>query len=225
MTFDVVRSWRWQLIVGVALIALSCALGAWVLARGDTPFTVDAWWDAVLAGSSREPVLIAFATFMNAAGGTWIGVYVVPLGGALALVIARKPWPAAYFLTASVVSAGGVQALKHLFGRARPEDILVRADFGSFPSGHTANAGTIAVVAVLLFPRVWVLVVGIAWTVLMAFSRTVLHAHWLSDTAGGALIGAGTAFAIAAAFSVVIRQDPATPTPDDAPVSVVSPPS
>ncbi|MFJ6654248.1 phosphatase PAP2 family protein [Microbacterium sp. NPDC091313] len=219
-----VRSWRAQVITGIVLLALAGALGLWVLARGDHPFAVDAWWDALLAGSSGHPVLIGFAMVMNDVGGTWVAVYLVPLGGALALVIARRPWPAAYFIAASAASAGGVQLLKHLFGRARPEDILVTADFGSFPSGHTANAATIAVVAVLLFPRLWVLIAGSAWVVLMAFSRTYLHAHWLSDTLGGALLGAGVAFVAAAAFSAVIVQDPATPVTDNAPVSVVPPP-
>jgi undecaprenyl-diphosphatase len=219
----IVRSWRVQLLTGLALLALASGLGLWVLARGDHPFAVDAWWDALLGGSSGHPVLIGFAMVMNDVGGTWVAVYLVPLAGALARVIARRPWPAAFFIAASAASAGAVQLMKHLFGRARPEDILVTADYGSFPSGHTANAATIAVVAALLFPRVWVLLAGSAWVVLMAFSRTYLHAHWLSDTLGGALIGASVAFLAAAAFSAVIAQDPATPVTDEAPVSVVPP--
>ncbi|MBN9188854.1 MAG: phosphatase PAP2 family protein, partial [Microbacterium sp.] len=83
----------------------------------------------------------------------------------------------------------------------RPENIIVISDFGSFPSGHVANAATIAAVAFVLFPRVWTAVAGAAWVVLMAFSRTYLHAHWLSDTLGGALIGCGAALLVAAAFS------------------------
>ena len=51
--------------------------------------------------------------------------------------------------------------LKHLFGRVRPEDIIVISDYGSFPSGHVANAATIATAAVVLFPRLWVVIVGV----------------------------------------------------------------
>ena len=53
-----------------------------------------------------------------------------------------------------------VQLLKNLFGRARPEDILVVSDFGSFPSGHVANAATIAVAIGMIVPNVWVWVAG-----------------------------------------------------------------
>ena len=74
----------------------------------------------------------------------------------------KRPWSAAFFLTAELASAGAVQVLKHLFGRARPEDIIVISDYGSFPSGHVANAATIATVACILFPRLWVLIVGAA---------------------------------------------------------------
>ncbi len=207
MRVPAISSWRTQLIVGVALVVLSCGLGAWVLARGNDPFALDVWWNGLWADAEGNPVLLWFSLVMNRVGGTWVAIYLIPLGGALALVIARRPWAAAYFIAASAASAAGVQVLKHLFGRARPEDILITSDYGSFPSGHTANAATIAVVAAILFPRVWVYVAGAVWVVLMAFSRTYLHAHWLSDTVGGALIGAGAAFAMAAVFSAVIATD------------------
>jgi undecaprenyl-diphosphatase len=71
--------------------------------------------------------------------------------------------------------------------------MLVQSDPGSFPSGHTANAATMVVVFCILFPRVWVWCAGVVWAVLMAISRTYLGAHWLSDTIGGLVLGAGVA--------------------------------
>ena len=57
----------------------------------------------------------------------------------------------------------------------------------------------------VLFPRVWVAIVGAAWVLLMAFSRTYLGAHWLSDTLGGMLVGASAALLVAAAFARAAR--------------------
>jgi undecaprenyl-diphosphatase len=144
---------------------------------------------------------------MDWVGAGWFGVLLVPIGGAIALIVLRRPWAAAYFLTAEAVSAGAVQVLKHVFGRVRPEDIIVIADHGSYPSGHVANAATLAVAAAVIFPRVWVMIVGGAWVIMMAFSRTYLHAHWLSDTIGGALLGAGAALLVAAVFAVPMAKE------------------
>lgn len=200
------RPQRFRAVLGVVLLALACALGAWVFFRGPSPFAVDVWWNQLFAAAPSQPVYV-FALVMDTVGGHLTAVLIVPLLGALALFLSRRRWSAVYFLAASVGSALFVQVVKHTFGRARPEDILILSDYGSFPSGHTANAATIAVVAAVLFPHVWVRIVGAAWVVLMAFSRTYLHAHWLSDTLGGALIGAGAALVFAAAFSRLRARD------------------
>jgi membrane-associated phospholipid phosphatase len=191
---------RRTLVPGVVLIALACALGAWILARGNDPFVVDAWWNTLLA-DWVSPVPLVFSRFMNGAGGGLFGALILPAGITIVLILVRRPWAAVYFVSAELASAAGVQALKHLFGRARPEDIIVISDYGSFPSGHVANAATLATIAVVLLPRVWTVVAGAAWVVLMAFSRTYLHAHWLSDTLGGAMIGCGAALVVAAALA------------------------
>ncbi|QYH34508.1 phosphatase PAP2 family protein [Salinibacterium sp. M195] len=181
----------WPLISGIGAIALAVLLGALIATR-NTPWSVD---QLLLADfvSIRSPFLTVPALAMNFLGGGWFGVFVVPLGGALAFVIARRRWAAVYFLAASAVSAGVVQLLKTTFGRARPTEILVTADLGSFPSGHVANAATLAVVLIILLHRRWVWIAGVAYTILMVLSRTYLGAHWLSDTFGGVLIGVGVA--------------------------------
>ncbi|MDQ7879656.1 phosphatase PAP2 family protein [Microbacterium sp. QXD-8] len=194
------------LIAGSGLVVLSCLLGWWIFSRGEEPFAVDTAWNALVA-QLWTPVLTGFSHVMDFVGGGWFSVLVVPIGGAIALVVLRRPWAAAYFLAAEAVSAAGVQVLKHTFGRVRPEDILVLSDYGSYPSGHVANAATIAVAATVIFPRLWVGIVGAVWVLLMAFSRTYLHAHWLSDTLGGAMIGAGTALLVAGAFALPMARE------------------
>lgn len=193
------------LVPGAVLVLAATAMGVVILARGNDPLPVDAAWNALMTAWA-SPLLTVFSEFMNAVGGGWLGTLVIPIAATLALIVARRPWWAAYFLTAEALSAARVQVFKQSFARARPGDIAVVSDFGSFPSGHVANAATIAAALAVLMPRLWVIVVGAAWVVLMAFSRTYLHAHWLTDTLGGALIGVGAALSIAAAFAVPLSR-------------------
>ncbi|QAV71125.1 phosphatase PAP2 family protein [Salinibacterium sp. UTAS2018] len=182
---------RWPLISGLGAVVLAVSLGLLIGIRSG-PFSVDQLLlDDFL--SIRADVFTVPALAMNFLGGGWFGVFLVPLGGALAFFLLKRRWAALYFLMASALSAGVVQLLKTLFSRARPEEILVTADFGSFPSGHVANAATLTVVLILLLQRRWIIVVGVIYTILMILSRTYLGAHWLSDTVGGALVGIGVA--------------------------------
>lgn len=192
-----------RLVVGVLLIGLAVVLGAFLMAEVD-PLDVDVAWNAAVAASA--PVLQPLALVLNAVGGGWIAI-ALPVVGALALATVRRPLAGAFLAAASLGSVVVVQVLKTVFGRERPEDILVISDHGSFPSGHTANAATLAAVAVILLPRLWVVLVSAAWTLLMAFSRTQVHAHWLSDTLGGTLVGVGAALVVAAAIAVPMARE------------------
>ena len=192
--------------VGAAFIVLAALLGAWILNRGPEPFVLDAAWNILLVGVDWAP-FDAIARFMNVAGGVLVSSLVVPVVAIAVLLAVRRPWSAVYFIAAVALSGLVVQVLKHLFGRARPEEILVVSDYGSFPSGHVANAATLAAILVVLHPRIWTVVVGALWVLVMAFSRTYLHAHWLSDTLGGALIGVGVALVCASFMDHRLRRE------------------
>ncbi|MDF2560550.1 MAG: phospholipid phosphatase [Microbacterium sp.] len=182
---------------GVALLALATVLGAVVVfVYPETP-GFDHWWNEAVAGI-RGDWILQFALVMDWIGGGWVAIFGVPVLAILALVLARRWRSAVFAAVCFVASAGAVQLLKQLFGRARPEDMLVVSDYGSFPSGHTANAATIALVIWVLFPRVWTAILGGLWVLAMALSRTFLSVHWATDTLGGALVGAGVVLVLAA---------------------------
>lgn len=196
---------RVLLAAGLGGLLAATLLGLLVAVRQGV-VGIDELWETGMV-ELRGPVGDAIAFTMDRLGGGIIGVFVVPVVGAVVLLLCRRPWGAAYFVVASAASAGVVQVLKQFFGRARPEDMLVTSDFGSFPSGHVANAATIAVVVGVIVPRVWVWVAGAAYTVLMALSRTYLGAHWLTDTIGGALVGAGVALLLWAVFALPLERE------------------
>lgn len=185
-------SLRGILWIGGGLIALGVAIGVWIALSGDAPFAIDTAWNDLLAASA-SPFLTQLSLFLNVAGGTLVGSLVVPVVGVTILMLARRPWSAATLVIAIAASALVVQILKNVFARGRPADMSVLSDFGSYPSGHVANAATVATMLVVLLPRVWTIIVAAAWVLLMAFSRTYLHAHWLTDAIGGIAVGVGVA--------------------------------
>lgn len=179
---------------GTGAILIAVMIG--ILVRGDVAPGLDTGWNTWMA-EIRTPFLIGAASVLDRVGGGWIATYLIPIAILVALLVARR-WRGAVFVAVTLlVSAGVVQLLKTLFGRARPEDMLVTSDFGSFPSGHAANAATLATLAVVLFPRLWVWIVAAVWALAMAFSRTLVSVHWLSDTAGGMLVGVGVTLLMA----------------------------
>jgi membrane-associated phospholipid phosphatase len=182
---------------GAGAITAAALLGTAVVVGHAEPPSFDRWWNDVLVAHRAEWTLSA-ALVLDHIGGGWVAVLVVPLLVVSGLLVLRRWRGAVFAVVAFLVSAGLVQVMKSVFARTRPDDMIVASDFGSFPSGHVANAATLAVVLLLLFPSVWALVSGVVWVVAMALSRTLLSVHWATDTLGGLLVGVGVALLIAA---------------------------
>jgi undecaprenyl-diphosphatase len=169
---------RWPLFSGIGAVVLAGLLGALLFMRANgEPTALDMEWMNEII-EHRSPWWTVPSLAMNYIGGGLIGIFVIPIAIIVALLVIKRPTAALYYLAATLLSTAVVQLLKNVFGRARPEDILVHSDFGSFPSGHVANAATMAVALGIIFPRVWVWVVGAIYTVVMMLSRTYLGAHW-----------------------------------------------
>ncbi|MES2331027.1 MAG: phosphatase PAP2 family protein [Bacteroidota bacterium] len=64
----------------------------------------------------------------------------------------------------------------------------------SFPSGHTATAFSIFLIACLLIKNRWVVPVGFVWALLVAYSRVYLAQHFPLDLGGGMLAAVVTIF-------------------------------
>jgi membrane-associated phospholipid phosphatase len=128
----------------------------------------------------------------------------------------------AAFAFVSVAGSGIAASLfKNAFGRARPDHLTgtgvfdlhpfaFRADWASFPSGHATTAGATAAVLALLMPRFArpILAAG----AVVALTRVLLDAHFLSDVVAGYALGAAFTLALAHGFAVrgqVFTHDPA----------------
>jgi undecaprenyl-diphosphatase len=148
--------------------------------------------------------------FNTLGGGVVAGIF-LPIFFVGLLLLLRRNWAALFFAIAEVVNALVVLGLKQLVGRPRPTDMLVSPDFGSFPSGHSANAALFATVLGIIFARAWIWAAGVAYTIAMMLSRTYLGAHWISDTIGGALLGAGIAVVVWAPFAYDLYREKREP--------------
>lgn len=189
----------WPVVSGAVALVLAASLGLIITLRASSNVVDEEWMGEIVEHRSQLWDVPAYV--MSFIGGGWFGVFLVPIGIAVVFALLRRKWAAIYFLVASIVSAGLVQLLKKTLGRSRPEEILIHADFGSFPSGHVANAATIAMTLAFILRHLWVWIAGAAYVVLMALSRTYLGAHWLSDTVGGALLGVAVATLVWAPFA------------------------
>jgi len=107
----------------------------------------------------------------------------------------------ALVIGASVVSSIILtNIVKYSVNRTRPFEsypfIMKLSDGGSpsFPSGHTADAFSLATAVSLAYPKWYVIVPAYTWATAVGYSRMSLGVHYPSDVLMGAAIGAGSAF-------------------------------
>ena len=197
---------RIGILVG-SILAFLLVIGfgiAMAIIRIDPAPAMDQWWESVMV-SARNPAITPFALFLDFFGNGWIARVILPVLVIAALLVFRRPWSALFFAVCLIASVIAVQTIKNLVGRPRPLHALVQSDFGSYPSGHVANAVTLVVALGLITRFAWVWLIGAIYAILMLLSRTYLGIHWLTDTLASVLLGAAVVLLLALVFSTKLH--------------------
>ena len=144
-----------------------------------------------VARHERHGALRAWMLFATRLADGWALIAIIPLallvGGRRGVIVV------ACGAVSAVTIAVAVHAIKNAVRRSRPGSVgLVRPitarDLHAFPSGHTAHAFGMLVLAWWLSPWFGIAFVPIAISV--GISRMFFGLHYLSDVVAGALLGA-----------------------------------
>jgi membrane-associated phospholipid phosphatase len=208
------------LIIGASATIVAIVF-LWIVTsvRRDQPFPIDVWWHEMMAASQTDAGLV-LAWIPSHLGGPAVAIVtgVVVVG---TLLILRWWWAAITAAATMLVCIAIAAPLARIVARIRPEDSLAEVVHTSFPSGHVAFATALVTVLALLF-RHWLWwVLGAVWVIWMAWSRTYLAAHWLTDVIGGLFLGVAVGVLVWALVETIRRRRVArtAPEPSGAPQS------
>ena len=221
-------------LLGAGLATLIVVLAA--MAAADVPLA------RFLHGYDHTPWVEFFARITDFASGVlWYSLAAVAMGVAL---LRRRFTPggmtperltqhlrAWLFMAAAMATSGiAINIVKAMVGRQRPR-VLFRdgtaefhpftfgADVASFPSGHAQSICAAMLALGFIYPPLRPLFILVA--LLVAASRVIITAHYLSDVIGGAFFGIAAVLLWRAWFehagpSVTLATAP-PPAPADAP--------
>lgn len=107
----------------------------------------------------------------------------------------------ALFITESIVISSVItHGTKKLISRKRPAENdptlipVLDLSHGSFPSGHTSIAFSMATALTIICPKWYIWIPAFSYATLIAYSRLYLGVHYPTDLISGALLGSGSAW-------------------------------
>jgi undecaprenyl-diphosphatase len=180
-------------IAGVVLVGVAMALidaRGVAFARALPPWLVDTFNEITDYGRSGWFLLPLAGLILVAAA-------FAPIAGHIAnLVLVSLVMRLHYLFVAIALPGLAVTIIKGLIGRVRPSDSgpfayfpwSWRHEYASLPSGHSTTAFAAAVAIAALWPRTRVPL--LIFAVVIAASRVVITAHFVSDVIAAAFVGA-----------------------------------
>jgi membrane-associated phospholipid phosphatase len=192
------EAYRRPLNLGLVLLFLTLLLG-FAVSLGLTTSLDTSLLKSIAFRQGQTPAfMIAIAR-----GLSWLGDAgqrsLIFLGFAIWLAWRKRVRAAILLIIFPTLAGISSNLLKEAFNRARPDVVeqLVTFTNPAYPSGHAANAASIAFMIALLIPgRRPLLPLGLAFlaSALVGLSRLWLGVHWPSDVVGGMLWGVGFAY-------------------------------
>ena len=118
----------------------------------------------------------------------------------LAFLIFKKSYKLSLVWSVAVALSFGLSSgLKHIFGKARPDEAyhLIHAVSPAFPSGHALRSTVVYILGALLIlsilkiskGRITILLITACLPILIGLSRLLLGVHWFADVLAGWSIG------------------------------------
>ncbi len=152
---------------------------------------LDARLSQRLRVAEKPGALRQIAIFLAHSGDSWFWGL-----GCLAIWLLGDPawkYRALAIVFGIAITAVAVQAIKYVVKRPRPPgewgQMYRSVDPHSFPSGHAARVGMLAVLGVALGP-IWLTLILALWAPLVALARVAMGVHYVSDIAVGVVLGA-----------------------------------
>lgn len=197
-----IRYWQFTSVLLIALavgLGLAVTKGQWLAAQdaaiSDNLQALDHGW--------LHTVMSTVSAVFSPMGGAVI-VALLSLGLAL-----RRRWHEA-ILVIVTICGGWFSSLVLKAAIDRPRPPLAAEDGASYPSGHVALVTAVVFALFFLARKVdWrdtVVVVGALLIVLVAFSRVLLGAHYLTDTIGSVLWVSGVVIALSGLWQLAFAR-------------------